>query len=67
MESLKPNRRFVSEQVLSDIIGRRVRTLQKDRALRKGPFPHYKAGKQVIYDLDECIAIVEASRRGEGI
>ncbi len=57
------NRSFVSESVVSQVTGRSARTLQKDRALQRGPFPYYKIGKQVVYDLDECIAIVDASRQ----
>ena len=55
-------RRFVSERVLSEVTGRKVKTLQKDRLLNHGPFPHYKINRQVVYDLAECLAAVEASR-----
>ena len=62
-ENATARRRFVSEQILSDVTARSRRTLQKDRLLGTGPFPHYKLNRQVVYDLDECIRIVEASRR----
>ena len=55
-------RRFVSEQVCSEVTGRGRRTLQKDRLLGTGPFPHYKVGRQIAYDLEECISIIERSR-----
>ena len=57
-------RRFVPERVISDITGRGVRTLQKDRLLKRGPFPFYRLGRQIVYDIDECVAIVKASRCG---
>lgn len=50
---------------MSEATGRSMRTLQKDRLLRKGPFPFYRlGGRQIVYDLDECLAIVEATRVG---
>lgn len=59
------HRRFVSERIVSEATGRSMRTLQKDRLLRKGPFPFYRlGGRQIVYDLDECLAIVEATRVG---
>jgi hypothetical protein len=57
-------RRYVSERRLSEITGRSVRTLQKDRLLGNGPFPFYRCGRQIAYDLDECIGIIEATRVG---
>jgi hypothetical protein len=54
-------RQFRSERVISEITGRSVRSLQKDRLLKRG-FPYYKINRQVVYDLDECIALIEASR-----
>lgn len=59
-----PKRRFVSERELAPIVGREVKTLQKDRFFHRGPFPFYRAGRQVLYDPDECIRIIEASRSG---
>ncbi len=57
-------RRYVSERVLSEVTGRKIRSLQKDRLLLKG-FPHYRlCGRQVVYDLDECLAIIESTRVG---
>jgi hypothetical protein len=64
IENAIARRSFVSEQILSKVTARGRRTLQKDRLLGTGPFPHYKLGRQVVYDLDECISIVEASRCG---
>jgi hypothetical protein len=57
-------RRYVSERELSAITGRGVRTLQKDRLFGSGPFPFYRIGRQIAYDLDECLAIVAATRAG---
>ena len=65
-ENASARRRFVSEQVCSEVTGRGRRTLQKDRLLGTGPFPHYKIGRQVAYDLDECIATIEATRVAGG-
>jgi hypothetical protein len=63
LPAIAQRKRYVSERIVSDVTGRKVRTLQKDRLLGHGPFPHYRLGrKQVVYDLDECIAIIEASR-----
>lgn len=61
-QTSEKQRRFVSEKVLSEATGRSVKTLQKDRLFGKGPFPFYKCAGQVLYDLDECIAIITASR-----
>jgi hypothetical protein len=55
-------KRYVSEKVISHVTGRAIPTLRKDRLLRRGPFPHYKINRQVVYDLAECTSIVEASR-----
>jgi hypothetical protein len=41
-----------------------MRTLQKNRLMGDGPFPHYHVGSQVVYDLEECLAIVRATRVG---
>jgi hypothetical protein len=62
----KSTRRFVGEHIISEISNRKVRTLQKDRLLRRGPFPYYHIGRQVVYDIDEVIAIIEASRSRSG-
>jgi len=61
-ENQSVQKRFVSERIVSDLTGRSVRTLQKDRLLGRGPFPHYKVSRQVVYDLSECLSIIEASR-----
>ena len=55
-------KRFVSERELASIVSREVRTLQKDRLLGTGPYPHYKVGRQVLYDVDECIQVIERNR-----
>lgn len=55
-------KRFVSERVISNVTSRGVRTLQKDRLLGRGPFPYYKINRQVAYNLDEVLAIIESSR-----
>ena len=60
-------RRYVSEKTLSELTGRSVPTLQKDRLLKRGPFPYYKINRQVAYNLEECVAIIEASRTQGGV
>ena len=60
-EESRARRRFGSERVVSEITGRGVRTLQKDRIYHRG-FPYYRLGRQVLYDLDEIIGILEKSR-----
>ena len=64
-EKTRVQRRFVSEKVVSEVTGRSRRTLQKDRLLGTGPFPHYSMKRQIVYDLSECISIIEASRSGD--
>jgi hypothetical protein len=59
-------RRFVSERQISEITGRKVRTLQKDRLLGTGPFPFYRVARQILYDVDECLRIIEGTRVGGG-
>jgi hypothetical protein len=61
-EHTRPKRRFVDERIISEVTGRGVRTLQKDRLLGTGPFPFYRINRQVVYDMDECLAIVESTR-----
>jgi hypothetical protein len=50
--------------VLPPFVVTKPRTLQKDRLFCRGPFPFYRIGGSIRYDLDECIAIVEAGRVG---
>lgn len=57
-------REFGNELDVEQLTGRRRRTLQKDRLFGHGPFPHYKIGKQVLYDLNEVRRIIRASRIG---
>jgi hypothetical protein len=56
-------RRFVSERKLSPVVDRAVKTLPKDRLYQRG-FPWYRNGRQILYDLDECLAIIERTRVG---
>lgn len=56
-------RRFVREKVIQEVTGIGVKKLQRDRWAGTGDFPHYKVGGVVLYDLDECLAIIEATRR----
>lgn len=58
----QPTKRFVSQRRISELTGRSERTLEKDRLFGRGPFPHYKCGSKILYDEDECLAIVTASR-----
>jgi hypothetical protein len=51
----------VSERQISEITGRKVRTLQKDRLLGTGPFPFYRIARQILYDVDECLRIIEGA------
>jgi hypothetical protein len=60
------HRRYVNERELSEITGRSTRTLQKDRLLGTGPFPFYRLGRQILYDVDECLRIIESTRVGSG-
>lgn len=61
---IRAERRFVSERELAPIIGRQVRTLQKDRLLSSGPFPFYRVAGSIRYDLAECLEIVRKTRSG---
>lgn len=57
-------RRFGSEAEVEILTGFNRRTLQKDRLLGRKRFPYYKVGGKVLYDLDEVVAVIRASRRG---
>jgi len=61
---ISAERRFVSERELAPIVGRQVRTLQKDRLLGNGPFPFYRVAGSIRYDLAECLEIVRKTRAG---
>jgi hypothetical protein len=51
-------RRFGSEIDVEALTGISRRTLQKDRLLGTRRFPSYRAGRKVLYDLDEVEAII---------
>ena len=57
-----PHREFGSEADVEAITGRKRKTLQKDRLFGNGPFPFYRVGKSVVYDLNEVRQIVRAGR-----
>jgi len=54
-------RKYVSEAVIETVTGRAKRTLQKDRFFGRG-FPFYRVQGKVLYDLDEVLSIIQASR-----
>lgn len=60
-------RRFGSEAEVELITGFSRRTLQKDRLLGRTRFPFYKVGGKVLYDIDECMAVIDASRVMGGV
>jgi hypothetical protein len=39
-------------------------TLQKDRLLGNDRFPFYRSGGRILYDLEEVVAAIRASRAG---
>jgi hypothetical protein len=57
-------RRFGSERDVEALTGIPVKTLQKDRLLGCERFPSYRAGKRVLYDLDEIEQVIRSSRDG---
>ena len=59
-ETKSKPREFGTERDVAALIGRSVRTLQKDRCSGRGPFPYYKIAGQVRYDLDEVRRIIRA-------
>jgi hypothetical protein len=42
--------------------GERSARCSLDRLLGTGPFPWYRLRRQVVYDLDECLGIIAATR-----
>ena len=54
-------RRFVSPKELAAIVGRSVKSLERDRTLARG-LPFYKPFGQILYDVDECIAMIQHAR-----
>lgn len=66
IEDQSARRRFRGEQVVAELTGFSVRTLQKDRLLGRQRFPWYKVGGKVLYDLDEVEAIIRASLMNGG-
>jgi hypothetical protein len=55
--------RFVSEQEIEHVFGVSRRTLQLDRHSGRERFPSYRAGRRVLYCLEEVEAIIRASRK----
>jgi hypothetical protein len=59
-------RRYASEKKVEGLTGISARTLQSDRRLRPERFPSYRAGRRVLYDLNEIEQIIQRSRRVSG-
>jgi hypothetical protein len=57
-------RRFGSEAEVATITGISRRTLQKDRLLGNDRFPFYRSGGRILYDLEEVVEAIRASRAG---
>jgi len=55
------SQRYVTEQEIEAITGRKVQTLRNDRHRGRG-FPYRKYGKSVRYFLPEILAIMEQHR-----
>ncbi|MDR1777730.1 MAG: DNA-binding protein [Desulfovibrio sp.] len=56
-----PEKRFVSEKTLGEMLERPVSSLQQDRFFGRG-LPYVKLGKLVRYELNEVIAYLENCR-----
>jgi len=61
LSSDSKSRRYITEQEVAAITGRKVQTLRNDRHKRRG-FPYRKFGKSVRYFLPEILAIMESHR-----
>jgi hypothetical protein len=59
-------RRYGSEKEVEEYTGISARTLQSDRRRRDERFPSYRAGRRVLYDLNEIEQIIQRSRRVGG-
>lgn len=60
------SQRYITEQEVAAITGRKVQTLRNDRHMRRG-FPYRKFGKSVRYFLPEIQAIMESHRIEPGV
>lgn len=56
------SRRFGREKAVSQLFGISLAKLRRDRWAGTG-FPFYRHGSVVLYDIDECLSIIESSRR----
>jgi hypothetical protein len=61
-EQQSHEREYGSEADVERISGRSRKTLQKDRLFGRGPFPFYRVGRSIRYDLTEVRAIIRAGR-----
>jgi hypothetical protein len=55
-------RNFITPVITAARYGKSEKTLANDRAAGRG-FPYYKSGRTVLYDMDECDALVLATRQ----
>jgi hypothetical protein len=55
-------RRFGSEAEVATLTGISRRTLQKDRLVGNDRFPFYRSGHRILYDLEEVVEAIRASR-----
>ena len=60
-------RRFGSDVEVEALTGIARQTLQKDRLLGRKRFPWYKAGRRVLYDLEEVESIIRGNAHGGAI
>lgn len=54
-------KKYGNETDVSNLTGRAVKSLQKDRLHRKG-LPYYRFGRKILYDLAEVEQIIRSSR-----
>jgi hypothetical protein len=62
-QSIDAKQRFGTERDLSAITGIPIRTFQKHRLYGNG-LPYYRYEGRNLYDLNECVEIISASRTG---
>ena len=56
-------KKYVNEEIVSEIIGWKVQTLRNHRHLGKG-IPYLKCGRSVRYDLDDVHGYIQSKRVG---
>ena len=54
-------KKYITEEVVSDITGMALATLRNDR-LYKRKIPYYKVGRSVRYDYEDVIAFMESCK-----